>query len=222
MLALLSEFWIALGAIGAFLQAAFVGVALLYARGQLKEVRKQRSDAQEQAQLLVESTHRPYVVVWLNPNSPFPFGHIEIQNLGTTAAAEVRFTFDQPLASTLDELAMNVDHPLRLQRIFSQGMATLAPGQVVSVLFDDGTKRFGTNLPDSYVVSVAYRSPVFGKPYTDEFTLDWSIFWTLRSIHLPSLYDINKSLGQIKTALEGVGREIGGLGEEASGAQTAQ
>jgi hypothetical protein len=81
-----------------------------------------------------------------------PFTNLVIDNIGRTVAHDVRFRFDPPIRTSMDDHGALGDSPL-----VREGMPTMAPGQRIEALFDFGPDRAETDLPDRYNVTVTLK-----------------------------------------------------------------
>lgn len=133
-----------------------------------------------QARQLREEEAAPAVVVDVVP-SPVS-GHIldlVIQNIGKTAARDVKIIFDPPVKSATNMAG----YELCDWSAIRDGIKTLAPGRRLTALFDSAVDRFDSDLPRQYVVTVESRDshgrpqramthildlePIFGALHTD-------------------------------------------------------
>lgn len=83
-----------------------------------------------EARVLREEQNRPFVVVDVQ-SDPGSLVYLEVVNMGTSLARDVRIEIDPPLESA-------IDIPVGKLKMLSEGIATLAPGKKYRSLFDQG------------------------------------------------------------------------------------
>lgn len=178
-------------AVAAAAQTLVVIGALIYARGQLTEAR-----------LVREAQDRPFVIVDFDGERLDHFLFIDVSNQGRTTAHDVKFEFDPPLATTMDDLGYGVAH----MTMFTEGLSMLAPGRRISALFDHAPDRKGTDLPQRHAVRVMYRGESDRKgrrrSYTDEMVLDVGTYWNRLSVTQHTVHDVHAELERIRKLLE--------------------
>ena len=144
-------------ALAAVVEALAVVGALFFARRQLKELAATRRDQS-----------RAYVVAYLDFDPELrTFPNLVVDNLGSTAASNIRLRAEPPLRSSLDD---GTGPGIGDVGMIQHGIATLAPGQRVSTVFDSMIDR-PDDWEDTYRVDVTY-SDRSGERRTDTFTLD--------------------------------------------------
>jgi hypothetical protein len=189
--------WAAIAACG---QLFVLVVAVIVARRQLGEARTLRIEE-----------HRPRVVIDFELTEP-PFIFLSITNLGTMAARDVRFSFDQPIATTLDKRRVDDGPQFAELPIFRDGIPTLPPGKTIRTFFDQFVDRVNADLPTRYVAKVHYSAPVPTYPaFDDEYVLDLEIYHHLAYSKEPSLKDVAKQLEQIAKTIAKWTSSHGGL-----------
>src|SRR5262245_61127532 len=114
-------------ATAAVIEAAAVVAAVIYAKGQLAELR----DAREEAS-------RPFVVIDLEAAQTI--ATLKVRNIGQTIARNVTFRFSPTLMSTFDGNMGGGYHLLEID-MFANGIPSLAPGRELSTLFDQVPAR---------------------------------------------------------------------------------
>lgn len=133
-----------------------------------------------QARQLREEEAAPAVVVDVVP-SPVS-GHIldlVIENIGKTAARDVRITSHPPVKSATNMAG----YELADWSAIKDGIKTLVPGRRLTALFDSAVERFDSDLPRQFEVTVESRDshgrpqramthtvdlePIFGALHTD-------------------------------------------------------
>ena len=176
--------WAALTALSTAATAAILLAASVVGYFQLREARRLR-----------EARFRPFVVLDFDVSSSPPFILITIANLGPVMAREVRFTFEPDLASSFDDRSEDTQvPPISELGVFREGLASLAPGKRIEVLFDSWIRR--GDRPDAYSVKVRYKGER-RQPYEDEIRLDLAPFRHLRWIDRRDLDDIHRRLVEI-------------------------
>ena len=108
--------------IAAWLTLAVYVVIGFYAKGQLDEYRTQRHESL-----------RPYVVVDFAVDFIL---EIAVSNVGARPARDIRFTFSEPLTSTLEDAQAVKSLALR------EGIPMLPPGKRYSFVWDSAPARF--------------------------------------------------------------------------------
>jgi len=177
-----------------------LSLALLVAWRQLRESRDQRIEE-----------HRPRVVIDFELREP-PFINLTITNLGTMAARDVIFTFDQPLVTTLDDRRGDDRPSFADLPIFRDGISTLPPGKTIRTFFDSYPARVEAGYPNRYVATLDYAAPITSYPsFTDEYVLDLEIYRELAYSKEPSLKDVSKQLEQIAKTISKWGSSWGGI-----------
>jgi hypothetical protein len=194
-----------IGAVTSVVTATILLAAGLIAWWQASEARKLR-----------RAQARPFVVIDFDLEER-PFIHVRIWNAGTTMARNVRFDFTPELETTL-ERREGAPHLTELP-ILQDRILSLPPGKEIRFLFDNGPPRHQSKLPDTYSVRITYEGEtvrrLFRKPlrekFTDETTLDLSIYWGLRAIVRHDVHDMNERLKEISSTLKRWTASGGGL-----------
>lgn len=158
------------GDLGTWVQSVGVVVGVIYAARQLREQTRSYAD-----------TTRPYVVA--------TFSHVRdakwimrIENKGKSAGNSVRFKLMPDFEHSMDdELIKNIGKPFSQWPLFADGLAYLAPGEELTLFFDDFRERKKKSLPFDYDLTITYRDAK-GKCYEEARTLD---FDALSSIMVP-------------------------------------
>lgn len=156
-------------ATAAVVNTVILGVAAVYARGQVKASRE-----------AAEAQVRPFVVVDLDFYKDPPLIYLTIENVGRTVASDVLLSFDPPLRSSFDREG---EAPVRDLSLLSRPIATLPPGKKFEVLFDVGPQRAGADLDNEYLATVLYDGNPPGakepKRYKSTYVLDIGLLWGL-------------------------------------------
>lgn len=171
------------------IQTLILGLAAIYARGQVAEAKQLR-----------EEQGRPFVIVDLAEGSRPKTYDIVVQNIGKTVARGVQIRFDHPQPkSSMGEIAS-----LDKLKIFRDGVATMPPGKEFRATFDSGPSRHQADLPDVYSGSVTYSGPslpsarflgLFGRRqdpdhYKEKFELDFGLYWNRLSVTTRDIHDL--------------------------------
>jgi hypothetical protein len=178
-------------------EAAAVVIAVVYAKGQLDELRESRED-----------TTRPFVVVDLDSRHTIAF--IRVTNFGLSIARNVTFTFTPALESTFDDKKGNGEYRLAKIDIFANGIPSLAPRRELSTILDHVPPRIQAGLPKRYEVDVSYEGPK-GTRYTDRQTINLDTHTTLTRIERKDVHDVARYLEEINREIKKWGAMGGGL-----------
>jgi hypothetical protein len=181
--------WQSVAAVG---QLVVLLVAVLYARGQVREARRLRED---QA--------RPFVVVDFAISVP-PTIRLAISNIGKTMARDVRVSFTPTLRSSLDKSGERVAD----LRMLNEPIPTMPPGKVYSTMFD---VFIHDDLPSRYTVIVRYRDDRDPELPPDTYSLDLSLYEDLVPDWQKTTKDLHEELHRIRLTLE---RWSAGMGAE--------
>lgn len=147
-----------------------------------------------EARELREEQQRPFVVVDFDLQNGY-MTFLEVANLGTSLARDVRIEIDPPLASASD-----VD--LAGLKMLNEGIATLAPGKKYRTFFDMGFRRAEADLPMNYIVSVSYTDEKGKRSFNETLNLDLDLFMNLISVTRHDVHDVNKRLEEIRDLLK--------------------
>jgi len=168
------------------LQTVFIGLQLLVLTAAAVFGRRQLNEAKE----LRESQTRPFVVIDLGSSAHTLFDLV-VRNIGPTLARDVRFEFNPPIRSTDDDL-----DPNKL-KMFREGISTLAPGNEIRTLFEEGPARHESALPDIYEVTVSYTDQTAKREYEEKIDLDFGLYWGRPTVTRRDLHDLHKQLETI-------------------------
>jgi len=140
-------------ALGTWVTAAIYVALLAYAVSQVGEATR-----------LMRAQTRPLVVVDLEPGYLI---YLTVENIGTTVARNVTFSFEPALASTLSK-PWQFDESVLL----SEGIESVPPRRRHRIIFDAAIERLNSeDLPKQHIASVSY-SDDDGYEYEDRYTLD--------------------------------------------------
>src|SRR6266511_1461806 len=137
----------------------YIGL-FFYARRQVGEARRLR---EEQA--------RPFVVADFEVG---PSIVLTVENLGRTLARDVTIRFDDRIETT-GLLEASRPYDVNEVRLLREPLPVLPPGKKIRVLFDS-QRRFETDLPLAFGVTVSYRGPLGQKYPPDRYTLDLGMY----------------------------------------------
>lgn len=160
-----------------------------------------------EARRLRRAQSRPFVVIDFDAQSIHLFINLRIANVGKTMARDVSFEFVPGIQSTFDS-DPNLPGIGELP-ILKEGICSLPPGKEISFLFDYVPDRKKQQLPDTYAVTIKYEGEkvkhllrrATREPFTDETTLDLSIYWNLTHITRRGQHDIHERLQEIRDVL---------------------
>lgn len=151
------------------------------------------------AKSMAAETTRPYVTVTLEPSGASPrLIDLVVRNIGSRPAYDVELTFAPPLVAAR---ATPQFDPARA-KMLTQPIALLAPGQAMSIFFDNHLDRAERDdLPLSHQAKALYRDRD-GQWFTDEYTLDFDAHRGGSFVGVRTLHDIGQELEAIRRVLE--------------------
>jgi hypothetical protein len=155
-------------------------VAAIFARNQVKEARELR-----------EEQNRPFVVVDIQ-SDPGSLVYLEVVNMGTSLACDVRIEIDPPLESA-------IDIPVGKLKMLNEGIATLAPGKKYRTFFDQGFRRNeDSDLPMNYVATVTYTDEKGKRPFKETMNLDLDLYMDMTEVTRHGEHEIHERLKEIR------------------------
>ncbi len=154
-------------------------VAVIFAWRQVREAR-----------VLREEQSRPFVVVDIQ-SDPGSLVYLEVVNMGTSLARDVRIEIDPPLESA-------IDIPVGKLKMLSEGIATLAPGKKYRSFFDQGPPRNNSDLPMSYVATVTYTDEKGKRPFKETMSLDLDLYMDMTEVTRYGEHEIHERLKEIR------------------------
>jgi hypothetical protein len=137
----------------------YIGL-FFYARRQVGEARRLR---EEQA--------RPFVVADFEVGPPIV---LTVENLGRTLARDVTIRFDERIETT-GLLETSRPYDVNAVRLLREPLPVLPPGKQIRVLFGS-QRRFTSDLPLAFGVTVSYRGPLGQEYPADRYTLDLGVY----------------------------------------------
>lgn len=191
-----AEAWTAIAAwVTAGVAAAAAIGATVLARRQVDYAHRQV----EEARATRENQAQPFVSVDFEQSpASFIFMDLVIRNTGPTVARNVRFEFDKPLQSTLDDRKT----ALRNAAILTKGIPTLPPGRTYRMLFERMPDLHDhPELPRSYDVTVQFED-VNDHVHTLTYRLDLDIFYDTEQLAIYGAHDSAKALMEIEKRLK--------------------
>lgn len=174
--------------------AAAVGATVL-ARRQVDYAHKQV----EEARTTRENQAQPFVSVdFERSRASDIFMDFVIRNSGPTLARNVRFIFDMPLRSTLDDRKT----PLRDAAILNKGIPTLPPGREYRMLFERMPDLYDdSELPRTYEVTV-YFDDMEDRAHKLTYRLDLDIFYDHEQLRIFGEHDAAEALMDVSKRLK--------------------
>lgn len=142
-----------------------------------------------EAKRLREEQSRPFVILDFDVEQSLVF--LDVRNVGSSMARDVRFSIEPPFETSLD-------HSLQELKMFRDGISTLPPRKVVRTLFDSAIQRKPRDLPDEYRVVVRYADQEGRRHFEEEFDLDLGIYWNLMRVTRYGVHDIHERLKEIR------------------------
>lgn len=159
--------------------------AAIFAWRQVKEARELR-----------EEQNRPFVVVDFECEQGYMM-YLEVVNMGTSLARDVRIEIDPPLESAIDIEVGKL-------KMLNEGIATLAPDKKLRTFFDMSFRRNEDrpDLPMNYVARVRYSDEKRKRSFDEMLNLDMDQYMHMHTVTRHGLHDIHKELEKIRRGLE--------------------
>lgn len=185
-----ADWWVAVAAIAAVVQALILAVAAVVAWKQVSEARTLR-----------KAQTRPYVIAYLRLHTESPsFVEIVVENIGATPAESVHVEVDPPFKSSLDQ---GVSDRVADWGLVAKGVAQIAPHQQLSTLADVLHSRFGNDeLPRKYDVTITYGDGLTHEKFTSSSVLDFDAFHGKHFISPKNLGDLVDPVKKIASVLD--------------------
>jgi hypothetical protein len=195
-------------------QVALVGgqllvliAAAIFAWRQVKEARELR-----------EEQNRPFVVVDFDVEDGYMV-YLEVVNMGTSLARDVRIEIDPPLESA-------IDIEIGKLKMLNEGIATLAPGKKYRAFFDMSFRRNEDrpDLPMNHTARVRYWDEKRKRSFDETLDLDLDQYMHINTVTRHGLHDIYGQLEKIRKIFEkwtsGTGRGMLAMTPEDSRAES--
>jgi len=148
-----------------------------------------------EARELRREQNRPFVVVDFDVDGGYLI-YLQVANLGTSLARDVRIEIDPPLESAID-----ID--IGKLKMLNEGIASLAPGKKYRAFFDMGFRRNeDSELPMNYVAKVSYNDEKRKRPFNETVNLDLDQYMEIRTVTRHGLHDIYGQLERIRKVME--------------------
>ncbi len=175
-------------------QLLVLGIAAIVGLRQVGEAKKLR-----------EQQARPFVVVDFDVEDFLFF--LRVTNIGTTLARNVTISITPPLTSSID----STDQRVQALKIFTDGIATLAPGKELRTLFDSAIQRNRDAFPDVYIARVTYADESLKREFNEDITLDLGVYWGLQTVNRDDLHDVHARLKELVAEVKKWGGFGGGI-----------
>lgn len=165
-----------------------------------------------EARELREEQNRPFVVVDFDVEEGYMI-YLEVVNMGTSLARDVRIEIDPALESAID-----ID--VSKLKMLNEGITTLAPGKKYRTFFDMSFRRNEDrpDLPMNYTARVRYSDEKQKRPYDEMLNLDLDQYMHINTVTRHGLHDIHGQLEKIRRVFEkwtsGTGRGVLALSPE--------
>lgn len=167
--------------------------ATVIARRQLKQARQLR-----------EEEAAPAVIVDVLPDETAGFIlDLVIENIGRTAARDVKITFDPPVKSATDMAGYELTDwsPLK------DGIKTLVPGRRLTAMFDSSVDRYESDLPRQYEVTVEC-SDSHGRPQQAvQYTIDLEPLYGALHSQVKGVHHLVKEVEKLRKAVEPIAKK---------------
>ena len=184
MAALTAEAWTA---VGTLVTAAVAVLAAGFAALQVRELRRTREDQT-----------RPFVIVDIQPGPAWSnLLDLVVENIGSTAARDVRFFFEPPLQQSNDS-----GYPIGESALIRDGIRMLPPGRRIRAFFDTSHERSKGELPMRYDVTVQLKD-ARGRVQPDQnYTIDLAYMYGTTQVREYGLHDAAKALSEIHKSIK--------------------
>jgi hypothetical protein len=161
----------------------------------------------EARRLRVEQA-QPYVMIDFEPDPGTPFVMLlVIANVGATAAFDVQFKFEPPLATSLDD----TERPLRETALLTRGIPTLPPGRRVQTVFDfminRNSRKEALRLPDTFTATISFLDSS-GKLHQHQYLLDLGFYWDLELSGSKNIHHVAVGLEELSKVLRQIDQHL--------------
>lgn len=182
--ALSAEEWTALGTV---ITAVVAVLAAGFAALQVWELRRTREDQS-----------RPFVIVDIQPGPAWAnLLDLVVENIGSTAARDVRIEFDPPLLQSKDD-----GFPISDSALLAEGIRMLPPGRKIRAFFDASHERVKTDLPMRYDVMVRLKDARGREQPNQQYTIDMGYMYGTTQIREYGLHDAAKAISEIQKSVK--------------------
>lgn len=157
----------------------------------------------KEAQVLREEQNRPFVVVDIEVESGYMM-YLEVTNMGTSLARDVRIEIDPPIESAIDIEVSKL-------KMLNEGIATLPPGKKYRTFFEMSFRRNEDrpDLPMNHTARVRYWDEKRKRPFDETLILDMGQYMHMHTVTRHGIHDIHKQLDAIQKTLKGWSANLG-------------
>ena len=156
-----------------------------------------------EARVLREEQNRPFVVVDIEVESGYMM-YLEVVNMGTSLARDVRIEIDPPLESA-------IDIQINKLKMLNEGIATLTPGKKYRTFFEMSFRRNEDrpDLPMNHKARVRYWDEKKKRSFDETLILDMGQYMHMHTVTRHGIHDVHKQLDAIQKTLKGWSANIG-------------
>jgi hypothetical protein len=156
-----------------------------------------------EARVLREEQNRPFVVVDIEVESGYMM-YLEVVNMGTSLARDVRIEIDPPLESAIDIQVNKL-------KMLNEGIATLTPGKKYRTFFEMSFRRNEDrpDLPLNHKARVRYWDEKKKRFFDEILVLDMGQYMHMHTVTRHGIHDVHKQLDAIQKTLKGWSANIG-------------
>lgn len=147
-----------------------------------------------EARRLREQQIRPFVVIDFEVEPDLTV-YLEVSNLGSSLARDVRIQIDPPLESAVDVDVADL-------KMLREGIGTVAPGKVYRMFFDQGFRRVETDLPMNHIATLIYTDETGERRFKETLNLDLDQYKAMQFIKEGTVHDLYKQLQAINKTME--------------------
>lgn len=145
--------------------------------------------------------NRPFVVIDFEVEAGNLI-YLEIANLGTSLARNVRIAIDPPLKTTTKIRFKDM-------KMLNEGIPTLVPGKRVRTLYDLFNRRRDKALPSAHTATISYTDEDGGRDYEEKFVLDLELYRYLSTVTRHTIHDVHKQLAELNRTLNKWSASVG-------------
>jgi hypothetical protein len=156
-----------------------------------------------EARRLREEQIRPFVVVDFDMEARNTNAYLEVSNLGSTLARDVRIEITPALESTLEGIEIGK------LKMLNKGIATLAPGKVYRTFIDMGFRRDEAGLCMNFEATVSYADQDRRRRFEETLNLDLEQYMAIQFVQTRDIHDVHKQLESIRKVMDGWGWDSG-------------